>query len=241
MSKLHIERGYGEVILASALNNQDLWAPGGTQPEPDTNGYTPYVISSSANDTAAGTGMQAGRIDYLNTNGLMVEGSFVNDGVTESVCVDGAGDIINDCMFVNAHSSSAVGSNIVAVGNVDILAGSGGSVVSRVAAAGNRSLAAMRQVPDGFALRLEGWHASATAPAASREALIRIRASEYEGISTPGVYHFLDTVRLSQGPSGWLPFVRPIIIPSLAVLKISTWTTNAINVSGSWGGELIRK
>lgn len=241
MSKLHIERGYGEVILASALNNQDLWAPGGTQPEPDTNGYTPFVISSVTTDTSAGIGMQAGRIDYLNTNGLMVEGSFITNGQTEAACVDGAGNVITDCMFVNAHSTSAVGSNLVAVGNVDILAGSGGSPVSRVPAAGNRSLAAMKQVPEGFALRLEGWHASATANAASREALIRIRASEYEGMSTPGIYHFLDTVRLSQGPSGWLPFVRPIIIPSLAVVKISTWVTNAINVSGTWGGELIRK
>lgn len=241
MSKLHIERGYGEIILGGALNNQDIWEPGGTQPEPDTSGYSPFVKSSTLNDAAAGTGIRAGRIGYLNTSGDMKEGTFIPNGTTEAVCLDESGNAITDCMFVNAHSASDVGSGLVADGNVDILAGSGGSVVSRIAIAGNRSLSSMRQIPDGFALQLKGWHASATANAASREALIRIRASQYEGDSTPGIYHFIDTIRLSQGPSGWIIIDPFIVIPSLAVIKISTWVTAAINVSGTYGGRLIRK
>jgi hypothetical protein len=237
----YCEEGYGEVSIALTSDNIDVWTPGGVQPEPDTSGYTPYVKSTSAADTAAGTGARKVMVHYLDTDGVAHMGWATMNGVSEVAFTtkDGGGSVITNCMFVQNHHNVMLGSGGVAAGDVDVVAGTSGPVVSRVPEAGNFALSTMRQVPVGHKLAIYGWHASATA-GNTKEAVVRVRASQMGGEVFPGVYHFLDTVRLKDSSSGWLPFAVPKIIPALATVKISTWTTGAISVHSTWRGRLER-
>lgn len=239
MSFFYVEQAISEYVAGGVVNNQDLWPLGGTIPNPDTAGYTPYVISSSANDAAAGTGVRTGSIHYLNTAGVAHEGSFTLNGITEAACIDEDGATITDCMFVNNHHTTTVGSVGLSVGNVDILAGSAGSVVSRIPASANFALSSARQIPVGKYLRLCHWRCAATASTSNKEAIIRLRSDTHDGHLNANVFNFIDVTRLSQGPSPVMTFSKPIIIAPLSVIKISVWTTGAINVSSAWHGDIV--
>lgn len=220
--------GFGEQNISGTVNNVDIWGgPTIHQPEPDLGGYTLYVVSSNGADTLAGTGAQRVEVHYLDTAGVekfvdveMAGVAVVNTGVT-------------DCMFVQNHHAYQVGTNLVSVGNIDCLNGPTGAVVSRIGVAGNQSMSTVRQVPAGKRLVVTGWHADGVA-STSKIAILRIRASENNGVSNPGVYLFKASSRVKDSATGHLP-IR-FIIPAFAVIKISAWTDGTVGVSAQWQG-----
>lgn len=227
-------RAFGEHTISGAQNNVDIWGgPTNIQPEPDPTGYSLYVISSSGDDTGIsspqGIGARSVEVHYLDTAGVQQEVTVILNGTTE---VDSG---VTDCMFVQEMHSNAVGTNSVAVGNVDALAGTGGAVVQRITATGNQSMSTMRQVPAGFNLIITSWRAVGAA-ATTKRASMRIRSSDHDGISTPGVYHFRDVTKVKDFATSELSL--RYLVPSLAVLKISTWTDGTIDVSAGWTGFL---
>lgn len=224
--------GFGEQSISNAQNNYDIWGgASATQPEPNTSGYALYVKSDNAADDGdpAGTGARTVHVHYLDTGGVPRSVTATLNGTTE---VDTG---VTDCMFVQQHHIVTVGSGLVAAGNVDCLAGSGGSVVSRIAASGNQSMSTMRQVPAGFQLVLTGWRGAGVA-ATTKIANLRIRASEHDGVTNPGVYHFIDSVRVKDNATGEIPILH--VVPPLATVKVSAWTDGTIDVGASWVGYL---
>jgi len=224
--------GFGEHSISGSSNNVDIWGgPTDTQPEPDTGGFALFVTSSSTSDDGdpAGVGAQTVHIHYLDTSGAEQSVSATLNGTTE---VDTG---VSDCMFVQQHHITAVGSNNVAVGDVDCLAGSGGAVISRVSAAGNQSMSTMKQVPAGCRLTVTGWHAYGVA-GTTKIANIRIRSSAHDEVLNTGVYYFHDSARVKDSTSGEVPL--SVIVPALAVIKISAWTTGTIDVGARWSGYI---
>lgn len=225
-------KGFGEVDISGAADNVDIWqGPTPVQPEPETGGYSLFVESASAADAAAGTGVRTARVHYLDTAGVEQSVDVTMTGTTP---VD---TLVDDCMFVNNFHALTVGSGLVAAGNIDCTQGSGGTVVSRILAAGNWALSTMRQVPAGKNLCISGWHAVGTAGTV-KEAIIRLRATNHGFDVFPGVYLFKDTARVKDNATGLLTFDPIEIIPALATVKVSAWTTGAINVAASWRGWL---
>jgi hypothetical protein len=232
--------GFGEQEITGAQANYDVSGTGQqTQPEPDTGGYTLFAVSSSVEDdtdtggATPGTGAHVIHVHYLDTSGVEQSTSITMNGTAEVQ----PSPAVTDCMFVNQHhvESFGDGGGILAAGNIDCLAGSGGGVVSRIAAAGNQSMSTMKQVPAGKTLVVRGWHGYGTA-ATTKTANLRIRSTAHDGALNAGVYHFHDSARLKDFGSGHIPL--QFICPSLSTIKISAWTSGTIDVTGRWAGWL---
>ena len=223
---------FAEAEMTGVVNNADIWAGSGAaaiQPEPDTGGYALFVKSSAATDNLTGVGTRTVEIHYLDTTGVEQTVSVDLNGVTE---VDSG---VTDCMFVQRHHATAVGSTLVSVGDVDCLAGSGGAVVSRILTAGNHSLSTMFQVPAGKKLIITGWLAAGVASTV-KIATLRLRASAHNQVSAPGIYHFINSTRVKDFAGPWIPMNKEI--PALACVKISAWTDGTISLSAQWCGQL---
>ena len=227
---------FGRQVITSAKTNVDIWGgPTDTQPEPDTSGYALFVKSDDAQDDTdvgagvPGTGAHTVHIHYMDTAYAEQTVSASLNGTTE---VDTG---VTDCIFVTEHhvTGFGAGGGIVATGNIDCLAGSGGAVVSRVQAAGNQSMSTMCVVPAGKKMELRGWHAYGTA-ATTKLASIRPRASMHDGVSNPGVYHFLGDGEFKDFSSPWLSMSDTL--PEKVAMKMSGWTTGAITIGGGYFG-----
>ena len=222
--------GLGEKDISGAANNIDIWGgPTSVQPEPDTDGYSLFIVSSSPNDTLLGTGAQIIDVHYLDTLGAQQDIVVNMNGQTE---IDTG---VTDCMFVQDIYVISVGDNLVSVGNIDALSGSGGTVVQRVEATGNRSMSTMKQVPAGKVLILTGWFAVGVASTV-KIGNIRLRSTTHEGISVPGVYQFLSNCRVKDFAGPFIPITYDI--PAFATVKISAWTDGTIGISAQWNGYL---
>lgn len=224
--------GFGEHSFSGTKSNADVW--GGTtdiQPEPDPGGYALWIDSSSTDDDVGGNGAKTVHIHYLDTDGVQQTVTADLDGQT---AVDTG---VADCMFVQEHHIvDHNGTGIVATGDIDVTKTDGGVVVSRIAAAGNRSMSTMKQVPVGKTLIVTGWHAYGTATT-TKIANLRLRSSAHDGVLNAGVYHFHDSARVKDNSSGHIPL--SFVCPALATIKVSGWTTGAIDVTARWIGVLI--
>lgn len=222
--------GFGEHEITGAVSNVDIWGgPTDVQPEPDPAGYALFVKSDNAADTLAGIGGQVVEVHYLDTAGAE---QIVQADMNGTAEVDTG---VTDCMFVQEHHVFTVGSNLVAVGNIDCLAGTGGAVISRIAADGNQSMSTMRQVPAGKRVIIKGWHGMGTA-ATVKQANLRLRSSSNDGVLNAGVYQFHDSVRVKDSGSGHLPL--EFIVPALAIVKVSAWSSGSLGVTARWNGFL---
>ena len=234
--------GFGEVTISGASNNVDVWSGFGKtaiQPEPDTGGYALWVESDSGDDVSVGdgTGVQQVLIHYLDTAGAQQSTTVIMAGVTP---VDSG---VADCMFVQVMHASVVGTGLVAAGNIDATKTSGGAVVSRILAAGNYSLSTMRQVPAGTTFYIYEWHCSAWTKATKENGIVRLRSSSHftdagAAVNQAGVYLFKDTALVAQS-TFHMDLKIPIVIPALATVKVSVWTSGDIdNLAASYRGVL---
>lgn len=222
--------GFGEADVTGAANNVDIWeGPTASEPEPDTGGFELWVESDDVGDAIAGVGIQKVEIHYLDTAGVMQQ---VNVNMAGTTPVDSG---VSDCMFVNDLHATQVGSTGLSIGNVDATSGTGGAVVSRIGPSGNRALSTMKQVPAGYNLIVTGWYAAGVATTV-KIATLRLRTTQHNGASIPGVYHYLSTARVKDNSSPWIPLNYRI--NPLATIKVSAWTTGTISVSAHWNGYL---
>ena len=223
--------GFGEVDVGGAENNVDVWIADNIQPEPDTVGYQPTVISSSTDDgSPSGMGVRTIRVLYLDTNGVAQSEDVTLNGQTEVTMT------ATNVMFVQMLFSLTAGINMVAAGDIDVR-NVADTVVNRIGVSGNHSLSTMRQVPAGKVLYITGFHASSVAAGVGKRAIVRLRTTSHGGIvGAAGIYIFRHTVILINSTSGWIPFDPPLKIPALSTVKISVWTTGATLVNGAWIG-----
>lgn len=158
-------------------------------------GTTYYLNSTSANDTAAGTGARTVRIVYLDTNGAQQVTTATLNGTT-AVSL-GAGFTYFQWMEV-----ASVGSGTVSAGDLAITSINGVATVATtmefIKAGGNRSLSGRYKVPTGYSAYLTGWGAHAI----SANMDTRLRATVFADDRTlPTVQHFQDNMYLPSGTS----------------------------------------
>ncbi len=195
---------------------------------PDSGGEALSIYSESANDTAAGTGVQEVRIHYIDTNYDQQTVDVATNGGTASTGIT--------AVFVNDMYAIDVGSNGVAVDNIHChKTGTASSIYSFIIQGGNKSLVPHRMVPDGYKLILKGWHADETK---SDRIVFRIRSTDMYGSLNSGVFCFKDTAYLCKNASSWLPLNQ--VIPARSVVKVTGWSdTVAAEGSIGWWGYLV--
>ncbi len=225
--------GYGEVIGANG-NNIDVWSgPTAVQPEPVPAGFTPNVISTSANDDVSGAGVSEVTIHYLDTAGAEQVGTFTMNGQTQVNHPS-----ITDCMFINEFFASELDGGLVAAGRIDVRNST--TVMNSIPVAGNWAMSTMRQVPAGKQLCVDFWHASSAVGAGGKQATVRLRStSSRDGTaSDAGLYLFKDTFILRDSTGAPRSFNPKLIVPALSTIKTSTWTSGAVDVAATWSGWL---
>lgn len=137
------------------------------------------IVSSSANDTLAGTGMRKVHIHYLDSNYVPHEEIVNLNGLTP------VNTVATDIFRVNYMHSQEVGSLAVAAGNVS-LQNIGGTVTYSVNQAGfNVARQAIYTVPDGVNGYISHWQASSGATTGTHFTQITLRATQHLGESLP--------------------------------------------------------
>lgn len=202
----------------SATNDaagEDVWAGDAVRmPIPPDAGDFLSFVSDDAQDNPAGTGVGRIRIVYLDPAGDEQSAEYDTDGLTEVVTT------IQARFVQRTHTVATVGSNTVAVGNIDVYkAGDDTTVYDRIYAGGNRSLSCAWMVPRGKTLLVTRWNSS---QGKNQAVPMRLRTTS-DGLQIhPRIFLFLDndTLHLTAAAARYNP---PLPVPAFAIIKVSGW------------------
>jgi len=181
-----------------------------------TAGQTLYLVSTSVNDVAAGTGARTVRIVYLDAEGAQqVRTDTLNGTTTVSI---GTGYTNIQWMEV-----ASVGSLTTAAGNVTVSSTNGAAIVattfSFIKAAGNRSLGGQYIVPAAHTAYVLGFSGASDGPAIMD---VRLRANVFADDRTlSSVFHFQSRVFLKASGDNQERHLNYMKFPALCVIKVS--------------------
>lgn len=191
------------------------------------------VVSTSAQDNPAGTGIGAVIITGIDADGDMVTSSPIALNGLGAVAVSGK---LLASQWIESYSAG--GNNRVAAGDI-ILRTVGGAAHDQITAGGNKSLSAKFMVPRKHHAYINHWNGHAV----SKSQDMRLRSPVFthnRAIDSYGLYKFQDNMFLPQDQEGlaelpWLDF------PPLSKIKVSTISSGAPSrCDASWSMLLIR-
>lgn len=222
--------------IGIVIQGTDIWqGNSATIPFPSTLGEQLSLVSTSASDTNGGTGINTIKIHYLNSSGLESTEIVTLNGLTT---VD---TIATNIRFVQVIHSTSVGTNLVAVGDVTIFKkGDPTKIYNVIKVGGNMSLSSAKMVPANKNFYLQSWKATAIG---KQPVTLRLRSTDYNGQLYDGnspVFIFKDTISLDNMSSPFIRFTNPISIPSLSIVKVTGWTSQAgAGTNISYDGYLV--
>lgn len=223
--------------LSTASIGDDIWNGVATSfSYPDqTVGEQLSVISTSANDTAAGTGVRKVKLQ-----GLRVGGVVATEIITLNGNVAAVNSTITDWVFLQyLHTIEVTPGSIgvTALGNISCFrTGTPARVYGLIDIGTNISLSAHRMVPTGYTFNLNYLLASATA---QKAVSVRLRATcDLEGILTPGIFIYNELVELEDSVVP-LHLSMPSLFPPTCIIKATVYsTTSGGTAAVTFGGWL---
>lgn len=141
------------------------------------------IVSTSANDTAGGSGAQTLVIEYLNgTLDLSVEMITLN-GLTPVTTV------ATDVRWVQAVYVATAGNGGVAAGTIDI--SNGGTVHARIPTGQRTTHSSFRRVPRGKKLYISTMYAGSSSGTAATSTLVELVSTQVDGLNQQetGLYY----------------------------------------------------
>ncbi|MHB0965287.1 MAG: hypothetical protein ACYC36_02425 [Bellilinea sp.] len=199
----------------------DLWdGPTGTYVPPAAP-IQMQLVSASANDAAAGTGVQTVLIHYLDHNYNPQTTLVTLNGVTPVVTVPA------DILRVNDMHAVTVGSGGAPAGVISLQA-VGGAITYAIMGVGyNRARMPMFTVPAGKTGYVIQWQGSSGSPAATHFVNIDLLATTHDGVLLPGVFLYHDGMA-GQNTASEVHLDIPLVLPEKTDIKMS-----AISDSGT--------
>lgn len=200
------------------------------------NGTEPLeIVSSSVNDTIAGTGLRSVKITYLSTTNNIVQSKAVNlDGLTPVPLYFTA----NEIYWMESASS---GSSRLAQGNITIRIVAGSTEIEQITQNSSKSKTGKFIIPAGFTGYLYKW--STEAINNDQDVFILAQCETTTRAASPA-YHFQGNTYTPinvSSPEKELGFLK---IPELARVKLSTisaGTASTVRASGSFIIAIISK
>ena len=172
------------------------------------------IVSTSANDAAAGSGIRTVRITYVDANGNLAEKQALGlNGVTPIA----AGFTAKAILFMETETA---GSGSLAAGAVTLRKVSGAVPVEQIAVGGNKSMSGRFMVPKGYEAYISGY-----AIHAIRQNMdCRMRATVFSKdrtLDVGGLYRFQDVAYAAANVESIkeIPYLR---FPALSRIKLST-------------------
>lgn len=158
---------FGELVTTGTVrSNQLIWPLNGSPLfVPDVAGVTVTVTSSSDQDAAGGTGIQALVTHYLDGSLNQQSLAIVPTGTTPLVTT------IADCRFIQCTHGVAFGGGGTAVGNISLTGG--GGTLSYIKAGSRRCSSSARRVPAGKRMIIDAMWASSISGTSATNAIVR--------------------------------------------------------------------
>lgn len=180
------------------------------------------MVSTSANDTANGTGVRAVRVHYLDHNYQPQITDVTLNGLTPVLTVP------TDILRVNGLHAIAVGSNVIAAGNISLT--NNGTTYGFIAAGDNTARQAIFTVPDGVWGYIDHWQAS-SGSSGNHFCQTILAATTHDGVIFPGVF-LLQDEQGTQNNGTVIQFPIPIPIPPKTDVRIAAiGDGNASNIT----------
>jgi len=218
---------YGERVTVGAETNI-LW-PDGVYALPPAAGIQISVVSTSANDAAAGTGIRTFDLHYLDANLARQIETITTNGLTPVLSV--ATNIrFVECMHMRTYGSGKAAAGIITASN-------GGQVYSQIVAGGVRCSSSVRMVPAGKRLMVTSMYAGSISGAAAAGTKIYMASCHFDGhdYTADSIFFPIGAAGFQDG-SGGLTFSPPLVFDEGSTVAMSFVTDKATTVVGSWFG-----
>lgn len=172
------------------------------------------IVSTSANDTAAGTGVRTIIMDYLDGSYNPQQAIITLNGTTPVTTV------ATNILRINGFHATSVGSGGFAAGNIS-LTNIGATITYAYIETGfNSARQAIFTIPAGKTGYLSHWQGSSGTASGTHFTRISILATSHEGVATGGAFITQDEQgTLNNGGSATMPI--PIAFPAQTDIKMS--------------------
>lgn len=208
--------------LATTVGGDDIWeGSAAVVPYMDqTNGEQLTLVSTSANDTSAGSGVQQVDVHGIRKGGTEYVETVTTNGTTP------VNTTITDWIFVQyIHTQRVSALGAVAAGDISIYRTGDATRVYNIIKAGNNvSMSSLRMVPSGKTLYIDFIKADAVD---NKPVSVRLRATcDFESILTPNIFIFNEIFEL-QNSSEVVNLSKPRMFPAGAIIRASAVATTA--------------
>lgn len=210
--------GYNADIGAS---EEDIWGAGGIYPWIAAGGIALEVVSSNANDTIAGTGIQKVRVSYLDTD-YSAQSQILNmNGTTPVALTD------TTILRVNSLRATQVGANGVAAGAITCrLVGGAATIYRQIDAGFTLGRGCTYTVPLGKTLYITSVAVSSGASAKSVRWVGRAQVDDTAPTTKINFFQPFFEMQ-TQDSSFYRDFEIPIVVPATADLRMSAISAGA--------------
>ena len=224
------EGSFGELTTAGADTNKIIW-PGGNFKIPDQAGISIDIVSSSIDDTSAGSGVRTIEVHYLDVN---LDEQAVIIPLTGTAPIVGA---ITGVRFINCMHIQTVGTpGQSAVGNIKAYVGA--QNYSFIKAGDVRCSSSARMVPKGKRTMVAGIVGSAISGTSAARALVQIVATELDNHQYIDQELFMPfgSIGLQDSSEGFnLPVPLPFKEGTIVAMLLKT-TDKAAILTADWFG-----
>ena len=220
---------YGEKTTTGA-DSGVLW-PNGAFVFPAAVGVQISVVSTSANDSAAGTGIRTLDIHYLDANLAPQVETVTMNGVTPVLTV------ATNIRFVQCMHMATWGAGEAAAG--DITASNSGNTHSYITTGGVRCTSSVRMVPAGKRLIVNEMFAGSVSGTAAAAVIVRAATPTFDGhdFTTANVFMPVASGAFQDNSAG-LSIKCPLAFTEGQSFGLTFTTNKAATIVGSWFGWL---
>lgn len=226
------------LAVSTAANGDDIWSGTATTlPIPATAGVQMTVVSTSANDAAAGSGLRTLELHYLDATGTEQSEVLTLNGVA------GVNTVATDIRFVNdLYAETSGGSG--AAGTITLyLTGAPATVYTQINIGHYKHSNSSKMVPKDKVLLIESYSVSGGSSVGGKSAQVNLRSTSHHGLLLPvspiAIWH-KNAIVLVFNSGLEILFDTPILVPSFAIVKCTSFATGAgADIAVNWYGKLV--
>lgn len=221
--------GFGRRVAPGAEINV-LW-PDGTYSFPPAAGVQMSIVSTSASDGVAGTGIRSVEIHYLDANLAEQSEVVVLNGVAP------VNTVATDIRFVQCMHMLTFGTGKAAAGNITL--SNGGVTYSYIATGDVRCSSSVRMVPAGKRLIVTSFYGGGASGSAGAAIILYLATASFEGHDYTADNVFIPiSSGAFQDNSGGITIPCPIAFTEGQSVGMTFSTDKAATIVGSWFGWL---
>lgn len=199
-------------------SREDVWEGGGIYQFPAAGGIQMRVVSSSANDTAAGTGARTVRLVYLDADYVTRTEDITLNGTTP------VNTVATNILRVQDLHVRSTGSGSSSAGTITLKDTAGSVTYASMTADFNRARAAIYTVPAGKRAFIRAWRGGMVVDAFNNSfawGRLTLRATcDWDLVRIPGVFQHKSQVILVDATVN-VPFSVDIAFPEKTDIKVT--------------------